>query len=62
MHHPLDQLMIKTIYAEWLMFFQSGAKHQYGHDPVRHDGYFSPTVSETAKNHTKRDLKEFFHI
>lgn len=61
-NHPLEQSMVEGIYAEWLAFFQSQAKHQYGHDPVHHDGYFSPAVSETAKNHTQRDLKEFFHI
>jgi isopenicillin N synthase-like dioxygenase len=60
--HPLQQSLVEGIYAEWLGFFQSEAKHAYAHDPVRHDGYFSPAVSETAKGHTRRDLKEFFHI
>lgn len=61
-NHPLDQQMVEGIYAEWLTFFQSEAKHQYPHDPAKHDGYFSPAVSETAKNHVKKDIKEFFHI
>jgi len=60
--HPLQQSMVSGIYAEWLGFFNSQAKHNYRHDPVKFDGYFSPAVSETAKNHTQRDLKEFFHI
>ena len=60
--HPLQQMLVEGIYAEWLQFFQSDAKHAYTHDPMRHDGYFSPAVSETAKGHTQRDLKEFFHI
>ena len=60
--HPLQQMLVEGIYAEWLQFFQSDAKHAYSHDPMRHDGYFSPAVSETAKGHTQRDLKEFFHI
>ena len=62
MRHPLQQMLVEGIYAEWLQFFQSDAKHAYSHDPMRHDGYFSPAVSETAKGHTQRDLKEFFHI
>ena len=62
MRHPLQQMLVEGIYAEWLQFFQSDAKHAYTHDPMRHDGYFSPAVSETAKGHTQRDLKEFFHI
>ena len=61
-NHPLDQSLVQGIYDEWLAFFNSEAKHAYAHDPVKLDGYFSPEVSETAKNHTLRDLKEFFHI
>ena len=61
-NHPLDQALVQSIYDEWLAFFKSDAKHAYAQDPVRLDGYFSPAVSETAKNNTQRDLKEFFHI
>lgn len=61
-NHPLDQNLVENIYAEWLAFFGTDAKHKYAQDPVKLDGYFSPAVSETAKNHTQRDLKEFFHI
>ena len=61
-NHPLQQSLVQGIYAEWLGFFGSEAKHRYPYDPVKLDGYFSPAVSETAKNHAQRDLKEFFHI
>lgn len=61
-NHPLNQDLVESIYAEWLGFFKTEAKHRYPHDPAKHDGYFSPSVSETAKNNTKKDLKEFFHI
>lgn len=61
-NHPLDRQMVQGIYDEWLAFFKSEAKHHYPHDPARHDGYFSTKVSETAKNHTTKDVKEFFHI
>jgi isopenicillin N synthase-like dioxygenase len=54
--------LVEGIYEEWLQFFKTEAKHQYPQDPVKLDGYFSPAVSETAKNNDKRDLKEFFHI
>ena len=54
--------MVEAIYAEWFAFFKSDNKHRYAQDPVKLDGYFSPSISETAKNHTQRDLKEFFHI
>jgi isopenicillin N synthase-like dioxygenase len=61
-NHPLDRALVEGIYEEWLQFFKTEAKHQYAQDPVKLDGYFSPAVSETAKNNDKRDLKEFFHI
>jgi len=61
-NHPLNQDLVESIYAEWLGFFKSEAKSQYPNDPVKHDGYFSPSVSETAKNNTKKDLKEFYHL
>lgn len=61
-NHPLSQQLLNTVYAEWYQFFQSDAKHNYAFDPQKYDGYFSPSVSETAKGNTKRDLKEFYHI
>jgi isopenicillin N synthase-like dioxygenase len=61
-NHPLNRAQVESIYAEWLAFFKTESKHAYSHDPAKHDGYFSPAISETAKNHTYRDLKEFFHI
>lgn len=61
-NHPLDQALVQGIYDEWLAFFQNDAKEKYPQDPVKFDGYFSPKVSETAKNHRKKDVKEFFHI
>ena len=61
-HHPLSQDALDTIYREWLAFFLSDAKHAYRFTPSTMDGYFSPAISETAKGHTQRDLKEFFHI
>ena len=61
-NHPLDRSLVEGIYTEWLTFFGGDAKYRYPCDPVKLDGYFSPKVSETAKGHVKRDLKEFFHI
>lgn len=61
-NHPLDQKMVQSIYDEWLAFFKTPAKDKYPQDPVKFDGYFSPKVSETAKNNDKKDVKEFFHI
>ncbi|PRC91369.1 2OG-Fe(II) oxygenase family protein [Solimicrobium silvestre] len=61
-HHPLSQALVEQVYAEWLAFFKSEAKHDYTFDPDKLDGYFSTEMSETAKGSSKRDLKEFYHI
>ncbi|MFZ6873331.1 2OG-Fe(II) oxygenase family protein [Undibacterium sp. Di27W] len=61
-NHPLSQSTLETIYKEWYEFFQTDAKNKYDFDREKMDGYFSPSISETAKGQTKRDLKEFYHI
>ena len=61
-NHPLPQSLVQTIYDEWLAFFSSTAKEQYRFSDGDQDGYFAPDVSETAKGHTVRDIKEFFHV
>jgi len=61
-HHPLPQSLVQQVYDEWLAFFETDAKHAYRFDADGQHGYFAPDVSETAKGHTVRDLKEFFHV
>jgi len=61
-NHPLQQSLVEKIYADWLDFFDSPAKHDFAFDPQRQDGYFSPEISETAKGASVKDIKEYFHI
>ncbi len=61
-NHPLPQDLVEDIYAEWLAFFDSDAKHAYRYSGDSEDGWFAPDVSETAKGNSVRDLKEFFHV
>jgi len=61
-NHPLPEALIRDIYADWAAFFASGDKDAYRFDPTRQDGWFPADISETAKGHTVRDLKEFFHV
>ncbi len=61
-NHPLPQRLVEGVYAEWRAFFDTPAKHGYAFDPSTGEGYFSATVSETAKGQKQRDLKEFFHV
>lgn len=60
--HPIPTDLVEAIYAEWLGFFRSEAKHRYPRDPETQDGYFSTATSETAKGQAARDLKEYFHF
>jgi len=61
-NHPITQELVERIYATWLDFFNSDAKHEYTFSKEKQDGYFSTAISETAKGFTQKDIKEYFHI
>ncbi|WP_018153109.1 2OG-Fe(II) oxygenase family protein [Leeia oryzae] len=60
-NHPIPQGMVESIYREWLAFFDGEAKHAYAFDRDKQDGFFSTEISETAKGHSKKDIKEYYH-
>ena len=60
-NHPIQPQAVTQIYQDWLAFFNSPAKYDYRFSP-RFDGYFPPDVSETAKGHATKDIKEYFHF
>ncbi|MCG9711676.1 isopenicillin N synthase family oxygenase [Shewanella insulae] len=61
-NHPIDKALVDTIYEEWQAFFNSDDKHNYLFKPETHDGFFPSEVSETAKGHTVKDIKEYYHV
>jgi isopenicillin N synthase-like dioxygenase len=61
-NHPIKQALVESIYRNWQAFFLTQEKHDFAFDPQKQDGYFSPEISETAKGHSKKDIKEYFHI
>jgi len=61
-NHPIKQKMVESIYKNWYEFFCSDEKEQLAFDPKTQDGYFAPEISETAKGHSKKDIKEYYHI
>lgn len=61
-NHPLAQTRVEKIYRDWLAFFDGDSKFEFAFSRETQDGYFSTAVSETAKGHSVKDLKEFFHI
>ncbi|MDO6706673.1 2OG-Fe(II) oxygenase family protein [Photobacterium sp. 1_MG-2023] len=60
-NHPLQQTLVSSIYNNWQGFFDSEAKYDFRFNVETQDGFFPPDVSETAKGHTQKDIKEFFH-
>jgi isopenicillin N synthase-like dioxygenase len=61
-NHPVKQSLVESIYKNWQAFFLTEEKHSLAFDPIKQDGYFSTEISETAKGHSKKDIKEYFHI
>lgn len=61
-NHPVDTSLFEQIYNEWQTYFTSSDKHHDLFNKDTQDGYFPITVSEIAKGHTVRDIKEFFHV
>ncbi|MCG9746110.1 2OG-Fe(II) oxygenase family protein [Shewanella sp. Isolate8] len=61
-NHPIDKALVDTIYEEWQAFFNSDEKQHYLFKPETHDGFFPAEVSETAKGHTVKDIKEYYHV
>lgn len=61
-NHPIKQELVESIYKNWQAFFNANEKEQFAFDPEKQDGYFAPEISETAKGHSKKDIKEYYHV
>jgi isopenicillin N synthase-like dioxygenase len=61
-NHPIQQALVDKIYQDWYTFFTQEEKQSFAFDPEKQDGYFGPEISETAKGHTKKDIKEYYHV
>lgn len=60
-NHPIQEALVSAIYNNWQAFFDDESKYDYRYNVGTQDGYFPPDVSETAKGHTKKDIKEYYH-
>ncbi|QYK03674.1 isopenicillin N synthase family dioxygenase [Shewanella zhangzhouensis] len=61
-NHPIQQSLVEAIYKDWYEFFQSDAKDEFRFNPETQDGFFPADVSETAKGHSVKDIKEYYHV
>ena len=59
-NHPIDSSLVEQVYADWARFFGNPNKREFLFDPDDQDGFF-PYLSENAKDHVQKDLKEFYH-
>ncbi|MGF1717305.1 2OG-Fe(II) oxygenase family protein [Photobacterium chitinilyticum] len=60
-NHPIQQKLVSSIYENWNAFFNSDEKKDFHFNVETQDGFFPSEVSEIAKGHTKKDIKEYFH-
>lgn len=60
-NHPIQQKLVSSIYENWSEFFNSDEKGNFRFNVETQDGFFPSEVSEVAKGHTKKDIKEYFH-
>ncbi|MBX2881680.1 MAG: hypothetical protein KTR32_17165 [Granulosicoccus sp.] len=60
-NHPIAESIVTSVYRNWLDFFNSEQKNQYLFDPDKYDGFFPRDLAETAKGHSVRDIKEYYH-
>lgn len=61
-NHPIKKELVESIYLNWQQFFSFGDKEKYAFDPAKQDGFFSTDISETAKGHQQKDIKEYYHV
>ncbi|EAS42816.1 isopenicillin N synthase family oxygenase [Photobacterium profundum] len=60
-NHPIQQKLVSAIYENWYNFFASENKDAFRFNVETQDGFFPSEISETAKGHTQKDIKEYFH-
>ena len=60
-NHPLSQNRVSEIYSAAEVFFNSERKHDFLFSKETQDGFFPQTVSEVAKGHKVKDIKEYYH-
>ena len=61
-NHPINKELVETIYTQWQAFFNSAEKQDFLFKAETHDGFFPASISETAKGHSVKDIKEYYHV
>ena len=61
-NHPIAEQTVNAIYESWYGFFGSDEKQNFLFDAEQFDGFFPIAMAETAKGHSVRDIKEYYHF
>jgi isopenicillin N synthase-like dioxygenase len=61
-NHPIDKALVESIYEQWQAFFDTEEKRDYLFKAETQDGFFPAEISETAKGHSVKDIKEYYHV
>jgi len=61
-NHPISQTLVESIYQQWQRFFDSTEKQNFIYNKGKQDGFFPASISETAKGHSIKDIKEYYHF
>ncbi|WP_271272377.1 2OG-Fe(II) oxygenase family protein [Aliamphritea hakodatensis] len=60
-NHPVRQELVTSIYENWQTFFDGDSKENFLFNKGTQDGFFPASVSEVAKDHKVKDIKEYYH-
>ncbi|MBN3562033.1 2OG-Fe(II) oxygenase family protein [Aliamphritea spongicola] len=60
-NHPIRQELVTSIYENWQTFFDGETKQDFLFNKGTQDGFFPASVSEVAKDHKVKDIKEYYH-
>ncbi len=60
-NHPIRQKLVTSIYDNWQTFFDGDTKQDFLFNKGTQDGFFPASVSEVAKDHKVKDIKEYYH-
>lgn len=60
-NHPIRQELVTSIYENWQTFFDGDSKESFLFNKGTQDGFFPASVSEVAKDHKVKDIKEYYH-
>ena len=60
-NHPISESLVNSIYQNWQTFFASEEKQDYLFHRKTQDGFYPAESAESARGHSSKDIKEYYH-